>query len=242
MGGDRIRLAIHGPAKTAYYSDRLLDKANAVPDVVLAGLKGKTYWHFATHGVFDWKDAQQTGLLMKDNARLTVGALFEARAGLGTPRLVVLSACETGLYDADRNPGEFVGLPAAFLQLGAGGVIASLWQVDDLATALLMSKFYDLNFDKGLAPSAALKQAKAWLRNATRRELIAYAKAVSKRAHAQQTQLPDLVAALRTGRRSAGSRFRGIWDVLGLGGGHKSATAKPFAHPYYWSGFVYTGG
>jgi CHAT domain-containing protein len=133
-----------------------------------------------------------------------------------------------------------------FLQLGAGGVIASLWQVHDLATALLMAKFYELHFDQGLAPSAALKQAKAWLRNATRRELIAYAKAAEKRVRIHQTQLPDLVEALRTGRRPAGSRFKGLWDVLkevgSFGAGGARQSAKPFAHPYFWSGFVYTGG
>jgi CHAT domain-containing protein len=67
------------------------------------------------------------------------------------------------------------------------------------------------------------------------------------RVSVQQTQLPDFVAALRTGRRSSGSRFKGVWDVLenagaklGMDGRRKSA--KPFAHPYFWSGFVYTGG
>ena len=146
-----------------------LDRSSATPEVVLAGLKGKTYWHFASHGLFDWDDARQSGLLMKDRQLLTVGALMDARGTLGSPRLVVLSACETGLYDTSRNPDEFVGLPAAFLELGAGGVIGSLWQVSDLATALLMARFYELHIDGGIAPAAALKQAKTWLRTATRR-------------------------------------------------------------------------
>ena len=48
-----------------------------------------------------------------------------------------------------------MGLPAAFLELGAGGVIGSLWEVSDLATALLMARFYELHIDKGLAPAMA---------------------------------------------------------------------------------------
>jgi CHAT domain-containing protein len=232
-----------------------LDKSSATPDVVLAGLKGKSYWHFASHGLFDWEDARQSGLLMKDKQLLTVGALLEARGTLGSPRLVVLSACETGLYDAARNPDEFVGLPAAFLQLGAGGVIGSLWQVDDLATALLMARFYELHLEGGLSPAAALKQAKAWLRGAARRELIAYAKDALKPANAQP-QTPDLVARLSAGRRGEVTRFAGVWKALergspghskSAGGGDKKQAAmespgdRPFAHPYFWSGFIYTG-
>jgi CHAT domain len=68
---------------------------------------------------------------------------FRRPPGRDGPRLVVLSACETGLYDTSNNPDDFVGLPATFMQLGAAGVIATLWQVDDLATALLMAKVYE---------------------------------------------------------------------------------------------------
>ena len=75
-----------------------LDRSNATPQVVLAGLQGKTYWHFASHGLFDRDDARQSGLMMKDRQLLTVGALLDARGTLGSPRLVVLSACESGLY------------------------------------------------------------------------------------------------------------------------------------------------
>jgi CHAT domain-containing protein len=54
------------------------------------------------------------------------------------------------------------------MQLGAAGVVGTLWEVDDLATALFMAKFYDLHLDGGLPPATALKQAQAWLREATR--------------------------------------------------------------------------
>jgi CHAT domain-containing protein len=62
--------------------------------------------------------------------------------GLGAPRLVALSACETGLHDINRSPEEFIGLPAAFLQLGATGVLATLWPVNDASAAFLMSRFF----------------------------------------------------------------------------------------------------
>jgi len=60
--------------------------------------------------------------------------------------LVVLSACETGLASgsrADVPPGDdWVGLVRSFLSAGASEVVATLWRVEDRATADLMSKFY----------------------------------------------------------------------------------------------------
>ena len=102
--------------------------------------------------------------------RLSVGRLLETD-GLGRPRLVVLSACETGLYDIDRNPDEFIGLPGTFTALGAAGVLGTLWPVNDTATALLIAKFYDLHMGGRLAPPTALRQAQLWLRQATNADL-----------------------------------------------------------------------
>ena len=75
---------------------------------------------------------------MYNRQRLSVGRLLEI-GDLRHPRLVVLSACETGLSEIVRNPDEFIGLPGTFLALGASGVIGTLWPVSDEATSLLMA-------------------------------------------------------------------------------------------------------
>ena len=62
---------------------------------------------------------------MHGEAPLSVGRLLDTE-GLGRPRLVVLSACETGLFDINRNPDEFIGLPGTFTALGAAGVLGTL--------------------------------------------------------------------------------------------------------------------
>ncbi len=97
--------------------------------------------------------------------------LLEAREvfGLGLrAQLLTLSACETAVGSSSRwdaPAGEdWLGLAAAFLGAGAENVLASLWQVEDLATAELMQRFY-----RHLASGTPLAQSLA----EAQRELIA---------------------------------------------------------------------
>ena len=139
------------------------------------------------------------------------------------------------------------------MQIGAAGVVSTLWQVDDLATALLMARFYEQHLDKGLAPPTALKQAQAWLRTSTKAELIAYAKTTAAAAKLDPAQSNAITAMLSSRNRGGDVRFALTWSqsydkavaaVTALGNAwteDESLKSRPFAHPYYWGGFVYTG-
>jgi CHAT domain-containing protein len=73
--------------------------------------------------------------------------------------LAVLSACQTALGEDVQGEG-LVGLTHSFMSAGAKSVVASLWKVDDRATAALMADFYDAMLQQGMTPAAALRYAK----------------------------------------------------------------------------------
>jgi len=72
--------------------------------------------------------------------------------------MVVLSACETALGREIRGEG-LVGLARGFMYAGAERVVASLWQVQDRATAELMERFYRGLLQEGRRPADALRRA-----------------------------------------------------------------------------------
>ncbi|HYB73144.1 MAG TPA: CHAT domain-containing protein [Candidatus Sulfotelmatobacter sp.] len=113
--------------------------------------------HLATHGELDVKDPLSSALLLvpdgADDGRLEVRKIF----GLDLhARLVVLSACETGLGKLSKGD-ELVGLQRAFLYAGTPAVVTTLWKVDDRASFRLMEAFYDALDAQG--PAGALRQA-----------------------------------------------------------------------------------
>jgi CHAT domain-containing protein len=96
----------------------------------------------------------------KDGGILTA----EAIAGLDLDglELAVLSACDTGLGEVAGGEGVF-GLQRAFHIAGAKNAVASLWKVDDEATAAVMSLFYHQLWVEKEAPIEALRQAQLTL-------------------------------------------------------------------------------
>jgi CHAT domain-containing protein len=119
--------------------------------------------HFATHGLLDNEHPELSGLvlsLVDSDGRPQNGFLeLQDVYNMNLPvELVVLSACETGLGKEINGEG-LVGLTRGFMYAGAPRVVASLWKVDDVATANLMGRFYKAMLKDGIRPAAALRQA-----------------------------------------------------------------------------------
>jgi CHAT domain-containing protein/Tfp pilus assembly protein PilF len=119
--------------------------------------------HFATHGLLDNEHPELSGLVLSmvdpegrpQDGFLDLEDVYNLKLSAD---LVVLSACETGLGKQITGEG-LVGLTRGFMYAGASRVVASLWKVDDVATADLMGRFYRGMLKEGLRPAAALRQA-----------------------------------------------------------------------------------
>jgi CHAT domain-containing protein len=129
-----------------------------------AELKDYRFVHFATHGLLNSEHPELSGVvlsLVDEQGRLTDGflRLYEIYNLNLSAEMVVLSACQTALGKEIKGEG-LVGLTRGFMYAGSPRVVASLWKVDDRATAELMRRFYEGVLRRGLRPSEALREAK----------------------------------------------------------------------------------
>jgi CHAT domain-containing protein len=124
--------------------------------------------HFATHGFLDPVRPENSGLMLSTvnrNGQAQDGYLgLQDIYGMHAPvDLVVLSACRTALGKEVRGEG-LIGLTRGFMYAGASSVVASLWKVDDEATAELMKRFYSNMLKGGMRPAEALRAAQNSIR------------------------------------------------------------------------------
>ena len=128
--------------------------------------------HFATHGFLNNRHPELSGLVLSlvdekgasQNGFLRTQDLYLLKL---KPQMVVLSACQTGLGKQVENEG-LIGLTRGFLATGTPRIIATLWKVDDTATAELMKRFYRALLKEKQSPSTALRTAQNELRQIPR--------------------------------------------------------------------------
>jgi CHAT domain-containing protein/tetratricopeptide (TPR) repeat protein len=131
-------------------------------------LKDYRIIHFATHGMLNNDHPELSGLvfsLVDQHGQSQDGFLrmmdiynMDLNADL-----VVLSACQTALGKEIGEEG-LIGLTRGFMYAGAPRVVASLWKVDDEATAALMKKFYEGMLREQQTPAQGLRAAQQWMR------------------------------------------------------------------------------
>lgn len=134
--------------------------------------------HFATHAVLDARHPELSGIVLSllDRQGLAVDGfvrLHDIYTLKLSAQVVVLSACETALGQDIRGEG-LIGLTRGFMHAGASQVVASLWNVRDQATAVLMREFYAGLLRRGLTPAAALRAAQIALWRNPRWRMPAY--------------------------------------------------------------------
>jgi CHAT domain-containing protein/tetratricopeptide (TPR) repeat protein len=131
-------------------------------------LAGYKILHFATHALQSTDPAELSALVLSrfDAQGHPVDGYLRVAdlEGLDLASdLVVLSACDTALGGQVRGE-ELAPLPQAFLIAGARRVLASLWQVEDESTAVLMEQFYRRLLIRHLPPAQALREAQLAVR------------------------------------------------------------------------------
>ena len=205
----RALFAKQGPTTCAFGSD-------ATRSWVLRHVGQASHLHLACHGASAPVTTAEGRLYLAEGTTLTIGDLIDGR--LEGCRLTIASACQSGHYSTSGTADEFTGLPAGFLQSGAACAIVSLWQVNDRATALLMTRFYELllhpdtEAEAAPTPVAALRQARAWLRHLTTDQLEAF---IQKHA--------SLAETFNQPRAAPGT------------------TTLPYAAPQHWAAFTAWG-
>ncbi len=144
-------------------SFKALDFAASRATVTSAAMGRYQILHFATHGFLNDRTPELSGLVLSlydeggvpQDGFLRLHDIYNLELNAD---LVVLSACRTAL--GKQIPGEgLIGLTRGFMYAGARRVVASLWRVDDDATAELMERFYRAMLADGLPPAAALRAA-----------------------------------------------------------------------------------
>jgi tetratricopeptide (TPR) repeat protein len=207
-------------------------------------LKNYRFLHLATHGKANPSVALSSAIFLaaepdRPAASADPAALESAPDGQVTAEqivrtweldadLVVLSACESGLGRYAGGEG-YLGFAQALFVKGAKSLVLSQWKVDDKATALLMTRFYQnlLGKRSGLSqplPKAeALDEAKHWLRNLTADQAGTELAALER-----GTVRPLVEDADGPAPRAAASS-------------PQPAGVRPYAHPYYWASFILIG-
>ncbi len=141
------------------YGGNLLMNQNFKPASLKQSLSNEdiNLLHISTHGFLG--NSVDSSYLLTYDGKLSINSLADY-VGMFKFRekpleLLVLSACETAEAD-DRSA---LGLSGIAVRAGARSAIGSLWKVNDAATSLLMTEFYQQFQQPGISRAAALQKA-----------------------------------------------------------------------------------
>ncbi|KAJ6549556.1 CHAT domain-containing protein [Mycena vulgaris] len=117
-------------------------------ETALLHLRESTIAHFACHGIQNFEQPLDSGLILSDGRRLKVSEIMrrpEGDSALNINKsmsLAFLSACETAKGD-QSVPDEAIHLAATLLFAGFRGVVATMWTMNDSDGPQIADKFYE---------------------------------------------------------------------------------------------------
>lgn len=184
-------------ALSANPDTEVLEGRDATVSAIAEAMGARSLVHVIAHGHIEPFEPSRSGFYAAHDHLFTVQLLVEHQ--VSAPVLVVLSGCQTALIGR-RAPDESIGLPAAFLQAGARGVIAAQWPVTNATAANFMRAFYAA-YVSAPSPAAALRQAQ--------RDVRMSKLSGGRLAGAHPSETPTTGRRSRTGGCSAGAILAG---------------------------------
>ncbi len=163
--------------KKLFQRPRLLRNHEATKERLLKEYTSYPVLHFATHAEFNREHPQESKIRLYGDGvernNLSAADLIDLNFQLAG-KLVVLSACETGVQQP--KPGDdYLGIERYLLAARASAIVSSLWQVDDLATMEFMKEFYREFTNGCIDPSIAWRTAMARAKEKRPKNLFAWA-------------------------------------------------------------------
>jgi hypothetical protein len=132
-------------------------------DWLLAHSADRHLWHYAGHAMNDFANPLESRLVLSEHEERCLKLRdILTELNLSDAWLADLSGCETNLFDLEKAHDP-IGLSTGFLYAGAACVLASLWSVEDVSTALLKKHFYE-RWRPGMGVAEVLRESQLWLR------------------------------------------------------------------------------
>src|SRR5919202_5670443 len=228
---DRLLFAdIEAPAIANFHLNcNTISSSQATTDNLKKALQQPAdIFHFTGHAYHNTKQPSQSALILKNKQPLTSQEI--AKFDLRNYYLVSLSACETGITGKEELIDEFVGLSSSFLAAGAVYTLSTLWIVNEISSALMMIRFYQIlneqRCQNKLHPALALKEAQKWLRTITYSALSNWYLALSE---------------ITKDNFRCSQNLRDQADRIRREGAKIESDKPPYADLYHWAGFTITG-
>lgn len=243
--------AIPDPVTTLYLRQDAAE-ANIQELAVNNRLRDYTHIHLSAHAILNDRAPWRSALLLSQTPATDVlsrvmqaSPVFDGRLTAQQivqtwrldAELVTLSGCETALGKAEGGEG-LVGFSQALLASGARSLVLSLWKVDDMATALLMHRFYEnltgafvdhrriagIDYPQGhpMPKAIALREAKRWIRSNSAEQNRTALRGMGFPIPKDNTAL----ASARAGIRMSKERPLAAFD---------------YSDPHFWAAFILTG-
>ncbi|HUI82289.1 MAG TPA: tetratricopeptide repeat protein [Bryobacteraceae bacterium] len=170
-----------------------------------------TVVHLASHFDFAPGTDRNSFLLLGDGNKLTLEDFRRMPQVLRGVELLTLSACDTAVGGEDADGREVEGFAVLAQRQGAKAVVATLWEVADNSTALLMREFYRRRMsDPAITKAEALRQA-------------------------QLALLSGAVGGSKSPERGVAVNHGSGTPVF------EASPQRPYAHPYFWAPFILMG-